>query len=111
MRRPPRLVKSPTARMVLALCIIAPLCAEVIGSFNTPAFLFPVLLIVLGPLYGASGLLIREAWVRGRIGFFGAMLLGSAFAALDEGVFTAVWFDPKVPHLSTIVLGRAHGVN
>lgn len=96
--------------------MLTPLAAETVASSNTPAILFPVYLPLLVLIYGLPALLVRELWVRGRIGWPGFVVLGAAYAALNEGVVAATWFKIDPEKLEVLVFtaeeaGRAYGVN
>ena len=103
-------------RDAAALAVLAPLVAEVVASSNTPAILFPIVVPLYVLVYGLPALLIRELWVRGRIGWPGFVLLGVAYAALNEGVIAATWFKITPKHDKVLVFTaeqawRVHGVN
>jgi len=87
--------------------------AEAVVSNNTPTLLFlnPLVIVLLSLLYGPPALLLRDAWVRGRIGWPGALVGGAAFGALNEGVVANTWFDPHALHFGARALGRVAGVN
>ena len=76
----------------LALFFTAPIVAEFLLG-NLPIKLLPAL-IVLAPLYGGGALLIRE-WVRrtGR-GWPSILLLGMAYAIIEEAYTTQSLFNP-----------------
>lgn len=98
------------------LAVLGPLIAEVVASSNTPAILFPVLLPFLILIYGLPTLLIRELWVRCRIGWPGFLMLGAAYSAFNEGVIAATWFKINSENMKVLVFtaaeaGRANGVN
>lgn len=90
----------------LALFITAPLVAEFLLG-NLPAKLLPAL-IVLAPLYGGGALLIRE-WVRrtGR-GWPSILLLGIAYAILEEAYTTQSLFNPDYLKLHLGLLTPAY---
>jgi hypothetical protein len=98
---------------VLGLFVLAPAVAETIGSGNLPALLLvnPAILLLFGCIYGAPALLIRELWVRGRVGWPGMLMLGFAFGAFDEGIIANTWFEPDALDFGTAQLGRAANVN
>lgn len=106
---------SSDLRHAAGLVLVAPLVAEVVASSNTPAYLFPVVAPLYAVIYGLPALLIRELWVRHRIGWPGFVLLGVAYAGLNEGVIAATWFkiepDAKVLVFTAAEVGRIHGVN
>jgi hypothetical protein len=103
-------------RDAAGLAVLAPLVAETVASSNTPAILFPIVLPLLVLVYGLPALLIRELWMRGRIGWPGFVVLGMAYTALNEGVIAATWFKISPEHEKVLVFtaeqaGRVHGVN
>ena len=63
-------------------------------------------------LYGPGVLLVREAFVRWKPGWAGILLLGSAYALLEEGTALSTLFNP---HASVVgqfgSYGRFDGVN
>jgi hypothetical protein len=74
---------------VVALMMLAPVCAEYLAAYDEstgdPAELLWGLLI-LSPLYGASALIIREIARRASLGWPGLILMASAFGVLQAGV-------------------------
>jgi hypothetical protein len=103
------LVKTKARRGIwpaLALFITAPLVAEFLLG-NLPVKLLPAL-IVLAPLYGGGALLIRE-WVRraGR-GWPSILLLGMAYAILEEAYTTQSLFNPDYLKLHLGLLTPAY---
>jgi len=90
----------------LALFITAPLVAEYLLG-NLPIKLLPAL-IVLAPLYGGGALLIRE-WVRrtGR-GWPSILLLGMAYAIVEEAYTTQSLFNPDYLKLHLGLLTPAY---
>ncbi|WP_089155511.1 hypothetical protein [Micromonospora sp. NBS 11-29] len=79
-------------RWALGLAVLTPFLAETVASSNTPALLFPILLPVYLLVYGLPALLVREAWVRGWIGWPGVVVLGLAYTMINEGLVAATWF-------------------
>jgi hypothetical protein len=90
----------------LALFFTAPLVAEFLLG-NLPVKLLPAL-IVLAPLYGGGALVIRE-WVRrtGR-GWASILLLGMAYAILEEAYTTQSLFNPDYLKLHLELLTPAY---
>jgi hypothetical protein len=90
----------------LGLFITAPLVAEFLLG-NMPIKLLPAL-IVLAPLYGGGALLIRE-WVRrtGR-GWPSILLLGMAYAVVEEAYTTQSLFNPDYLKLHLGLLTPAY---
>ncbi len=87
--------------------------AELVGSGNLPTLLFlnPLIALLFCLLYGPPALLLRELLVRDRIGWPGALVLGFAFGALDEGIVADTWFKPTALNLTATQLGRVGHVN
>lgn len=90
----------------VGLFLTAPLVAEFLLG-NLPIKLLPAL-IVLAPMYGGGALLIRE-WVRrsGR-GWPSILLLGMAYAILEEAFTTQSLFNPNYLKLNLGLLGSAY---
>jgi hypothetical protein len=86
---------SSTQRSILAavtLFFLAPIVAEfLLGDF--PATWLP-LLIVLAPMYGGGALLIREFTRRSGRGWPTILLLGVAYAIIEEAFTTQSLFNP-----------------
>jgi hypothetical protein len=72
--------------------VLAPFIAETVASSNTPAVVFPLVLPIFLVIYGVPALLVRELWVRGRIGWPGVVALALAYTLLNEGLVAATWF-------------------
>lgn len=89
-----------------ALFVTAPLVAEFLLG-NLPIKLLPAL-IVLAPMYGGGALLIRE-WVRrtGR-GWPSILLLGMAYAIVEEAYSTQSLFNPDYLKLHLHLLTPAY---
>ena len=98
---------------IFGLFVLAPVVAELVGSGNLPTLLFlnPLIAFLFCLLYGPPALLLRELWVRGRVGWPAMLVLGFAFGAFDEGVVADTWFKPKALHLTASELGRVGQVN
>jgi hypothetical protein len=63
-------------------------------------------------LYGPGALLAREAFVRWRPGWAGVLLLGAAYALLEEGTALSTMFDPHASVVGGLgSYGRFAGVN
>jgi hypothetical protein len=75
------------------LTVLSPIVAEfLLGDFSIRSL--PVLFALL-PLYGCGALLIREAARRTGRGWPTMVLLGTAFALLEEGFLTQSLFNPN----------------
>jgi hypothetical protein len=98
---------------VVGLLFLAPVVGELVGSGNVPTLLFlnPVVAFFFCMLYGPPALLMRELWVRRRVGWPGMLLLGFAFGALNEGIVAASWFKPDALDRTAHELGRVGHVN
>jgi hypothetical protein len=74
---------------VLALLVLAPVCAEYLSAYDEttgdPIALLSGLLF-LAPLYGCPALLIREWARRARLGWPGVLLAALAFGIVEAGV-------------------------
>src|SRR5512141_2133224 len=96
---------------VLTLLLLAPAIGELLSGSSPPLQFFnPVFLLLLMGLYGCGALLIREAVVRRALNTSGLLLLGLAYAAIEEGLTCKSFFNPywkDVGFLSTY--GRAGG--
>jgi len=88
-------VPAPTTRvrswpLVLALLLVAPVCAEYLSAYDPEVTGQPWQLLgglaVLAPLYGAPALLIRELAARTAMHWTGILALGTAFGVLQAGV-------------------------
>jgi hypothetical protein len=78
----------------VTLFFLAPLVAEfLLGDF--PATWLP-LLIVLAPMYGGGAILIRELTRRSGRGWPTILLLGVAYAILEEAFTTQTLFNPDI---------------
>ncbi len=76
----------------ITLFFVAPLVAEyLLGDFSI-TFLSP--LIVMAPMYGGGALLIRELTRRSGRGWPTILLLGCAYALIEEGYTTQTLFNP-----------------
>jgi hypothetical protein len=107
-----------TARPVLVLVLLSPGIPEYLsGSSQLQALLLAPgwFLIQLGlnlGLYGPGVLLIREARVRWNAGFLTVLLLGAAYAILEEGVALSTMFNPDASVVGALgSYGHFLGVN
>ena len=117
MNNPSGAIPAPRQRdgwWILALLAIAAVFGETVASANTPLLAYvvrPATLPFLMIAYGCWALLLREAWVRGWIGWPAAILLGIAYAAFNEGIVADTWFRAAQFSYSSFRLGRIDGVN
>ncbi|MEU4324647.1 hypothetical protein [Nonomuraea dietziae] len=87
----------------LGLLILAPLVGEyLLGNVAINAL---PMIIGLIPLYGGGALLIREVARRWRLGWPGIILLGLAYAVIEEGLLTRSLFDPDYVGLRLLDYG------
>ncbi|HKN06268.1 MAG TPA: hypothetical protein VJ021_01505 [Thermoplasmata archaeon] len=103
--------------VLLFLCFTPGIPEYLSGSTPTAALVYApggfllFLALNLG-LYGPGVLLVREAFVRWKPGWAGILLLGSAYALLEEGTALSTLFNP---HASVVgqfgSYGRFDGVN
>ena len=95
-------------RSILAavtLFFLAPIVAEfLLGDF--PATWLP-LIIVLAPMYGGGALLIRELTRRSGRGWPTILLLGVAYAIIEEAFTTQTLFNPDIYGLHMHLLSHA----
>ena len=95
-------------RSILAavtLFFVAPLVAEfLLGDF--PATWLP-LIIVLAPMYGGGAILIREFTRRSGRGWPTILLLGVAYAIIEEAFTTQTLFNPDIFGMHMHLLSHA----
>jgi hypothetical protein len=107
---PPRSTFLP----VLALFIMAPVIAELLSGFLSPANFFQPLSLAMNIAFYSSGaILIRELLVRWKKGWPTLLVLGAAFGLLEEGLMTKAFFNPDWPDMGGMSAGydRLGGVN
>lgn len=99
---------SYSQRSILAavtLFFLAPIVAEfLLGDF--PATWLP-LIIVLAPMYGGGALLIRELTRRTGRGWPTILILGVAYAIIEEAFTTQTLFNPDIYGLHAHLLSHA----
>ena len=89
----------------ITLFFLAPIVAEfLLGDF--PATWLP-LLIILAPMYGGGALLIRELTRRTGRGWPTILLLGCAYAIIEEAFTTQTLFNPDIYGLHAHLLSHA----
>ena len=89
----------------VALFFVAPLVAEyLLGDFPI-TMLSP--LIMMAPLYGGGAILIRELTRRSGRGWPTMLLLGAAYALIEEGFTTQSLFNPHYLNLPFHLLAPA----
>jgi hypothetical protein len=89
----------------LGLVFVAPLVAEFLLG-DLPIKLLPAL-VVLAPMYGGGALLIRETARRTERGWPSILLLGMAYAILEEAFTTQSLFNPNYLKLNLGLLAPA----
>ena len=91
-------------RPALLLFILSPLIAEyLLGNVSISALGY---LVIFAPLYGAGALLVREITRRSGRGWPTMVLLGFAYAVIEEGLVTQTLFNPS--YFGFELLGAAH---
>jgi hypothetical protein len=90
----------------LALVFTAPLVAEFLLG-DLPIKLLPAL-VALAPMYGGGALLIRETVRRSGRGWPSILLLGMAYAVLEEAFTTQSLFNPNYLKLNLGLLTPAY---
>lgn len=89
----------------ITLFFVAPLVAEfLLGDISIRLI---VALIPLAPMYGGGALLIRELVRRARRGWPSILLLGAAYALIEEAFTTQSLFNPDYLHLHMHFLTHA----
>jgi len=87
----------------ILLVALAPIVAEfLLGDFSIREI---AIVIALLPLYGGGALLIREVARRGGRGWPAILLLGFAYALLEEGFLTQSLFNPDYVGLRLLDYG------
>jgi len=98
-------------RAAVALFVLAPVMGEVVGaSLRLSSFAQPLRVLGIVCFYGAGTVLIREIAQRLRLSTWGVVLLGCAFALVEEGLALWTIFNP-VGMDGEAVFGNASGVN
>lgn len=96
----------------LFLAMASPVLAEILSGNLAPSLFFlPPIFALMLVAYGIPVLLIRDAWVRFRLGVPGLFLLGVAYGFVNEALFAKTLFlDVGVP-IDTFDGYRESGVN
>lgn len=95
---PPTPRRRRTWYVVLTLCFFAAVIPETLTTTSTSVAKIitqPASLPFIMLFYGLADLLIREALVRRRLGWVSLILLGIAFAFINEGVIAGTWYPGK----------------
>ena len=95
------------------LFFLAPAVGELLTSAAPPAKFFnPFYFLVVCILYGGGAVMVRELTCRWRKGWAAVLLLGAAFAVVEEGLMMKSFFDPAWGGLGPYgAYGRWMGVN
>lgn len=98
---------------VLALFIMAPVFAELLSGYQTPGKFFePLSLMMNTAFYSSGAILARELLIRWNKGWPSLLVLGAAYAILEEGLMVKCFFNPGWPDVGpTMAYGRLFGVN
>ena len=97
----------------LVLLLLAPAVGELLSGSSPPAEFFqPLGFTVMTVLYGCGALICRELKVMWGKGVGSLVLLGCAYAVVEEGLMVASFFNPDWVDLGALRgFGRALGVN
>jgi hypothetical protein len=97
----------------LTLLLLSPAVGELLSGSSPPLQFFnPVALLFLVGLYGCGALVIREMVVRRQLNAASVLLLGAAYAIVEEGLTCKSFFNPCWTDTGFLsVYGRACGVN
>jgi len=79
----------------LVLFLLAPVIAELLSGSAPPAeFFHPTGFWILSILYGGGAILVRELKIRWRQGWLSLLLMGAAYAIIEEVLMVKSFFDP-----------------
>ena len=80
----------------LVLFFLAPVIGEMTCG-NTPPRMFfnPLAIVLLGILYGGGAILVREAVLRWHKGWPSLLVLGAAYAWVEEALMVKTYFNPQ----------------
>ncbi|WP_051274579.1 hypothetical protein [Cellulomonas sp. URHD0024] len=97
--------------LALLLFVVAPVCAEYLTAYDPEvtgqAAALVGGLVILGPLYGAPAILIRELAARTRMHWTGILALAGAFGVLQAGVVDQSLFATSYMSYDDWATGRA----
>jgi len=96
---------------IIVLFIIAPLVEVFSGATSPEDYINPFTFFILTAWYGSGALLIREVKTRWKKGLATLLLLGVAFAVIEEGLMMKTFFDPDWADMWFPGYGRWMGVN
>jgi hypothetical protein len=89
---------------VAFLLLLSPLVAELLWGTTTVSD--PIGFLAQIGLYGGGAVLIREVVHRWRGGWPSILLLGAAYAVIEEGLLEPTWFTPQLQsHAYGVALG------
>jgi hypothetical protein len=90
-------------REVFLLAVASPMIAELLTSSAPPLEFFVWWIFILFvAFYGCGAILIREVSIRRGSGWPSILLFGGAYAILEEGMSTRVFFDPAARPLGPL---------
>ena len=97
----------------LVLFLLAPIIGELLSGSAPPSeFFTPAGFLVLAILYGGGAILIRELVIRWGRGWYSILLLGAAYAIVEEGLMVKSFFDPLWQDIGILgYYGRWAGIN
>jgi len=90
-------------RLAFALFLLAPLVGEYLLG-NQPVSALPWLLL-LAPMYGGGALLVRETARRTGRGWAAMVLLGAAYALIEEGPIDQMLWNPHYAGVDAVADG------
>lgn len=92
---------------------MAPVFSELLSGYLPPARFFQLQSLALNIAFYSSGaILIRELLVRWKKGWPTLLMLGAAYALLEEGLMTKAFFNPEWPEIGMRAdYDRLGGVN
>lgn len=95
------------------LFFLAPFVGELLSGSAPPVEFFnPLSLLILCVLYGGGAIIIRELKIRWHKGWLSLLLLGAAYAIIEEGLMVKSFFDPEWIDLGILgTYGRWLGIN
>ncbi|SPE53578.1 membrane hypothetical protein [Verrucomicrobia bacterium] len=110
---PPVPARTGHWKPVLTLLLLSPAVGELLSGSSPPLQFFnPLFLLLLVGLYGCGALLIREMAIRHQLNSAGILLLGAAYAIVEEGLTCKSFFNPCWTDTGFLsVYGRTWGVN
>jgi hypothetical protein len=100
-------------KAVWFLALLSPIIAELMSGSSPPLEFFnPLSFIGLLGMYGAGVLLVRELTIRWDKGWATVIILGAAYAIIEEGLAVKSFFDPNWVDLGDLsIYGRFWSTN